>query len=173
MNDPADDLPPDDVLRELGRLTFEAIRLEDAAGLICDQVRRSSAPQIGNRIREALDALDAKEMPSPHTTEWLRRVQEVLEARHKVMHGVPVQFLSRPEDPSGRWSLGPAGLQHIARLKKGQDPGAPGHVTTTMLSAADLGRVADQIRAVRDHWVGVLLTLIDPDDQDGDPRWPR
>jgi hypothetical protein len=84
--------PGDDVLAELGRITWAAMELEHLACSTCeavigtgDEVVRESA---GRQLIAALEVLDTWPESEAKTAgeRWLQRAQQALKRRHAVLH---------------------------------------------------------------------------------------
>jgi len=97
--------PDDDVLLELGRMTYRTMSLEPIAHAVCRAVKKYDGKKeggpIGPRIKRALtDAEDlSDEDLRTRTTAWLVRASAALARRNTVLHGQPgsvVRFERRP-----------------------------------------------------------------------------
>ena len=107
----AQDLPPDDVLLELGRLIWSAITLERVVYTVCRSVRpRHGAANdypIGARIDEAVN--DIHDRPNDglrqRAVAWLEEAKVALDQRNSVVHGDPSTYVSITEDGSAVTSL--------------------------------------------------------------------
>jgi len=89
-----DDLP-DEVLIELGRLTWSALHLEALTDAICDNVvgrKPEDKTLIGPKIRDALQALSQWQRGSEvdQVKDWLARARLALEKRNALLHSVPL-----------------------------------------------------------------------------------
>ena len=104
-----DDLPVD-VLTELGRVTWAAIKLEDYASAFAG-LPHPAAPlddrrRISQKIKDAEKALGGR-TPSATREEalaWLARVRRAAERRNAVLHAVPVVWIGGERD--GEQGLG-------------------------------------------------------------------
>ena len=91
--------PSDDVLLELGRLTWAAICLEDVVEPVCWNLDPSSTRDdrrpAGKRLDDALVALEELRGSDRQTgaIEWITEAKAALEARHAVFHGMPGTFV--------------------------------------------------------------------------------
>lgn len=103
---PKDELPVD-VLTELGRLTWAAIKLEDYVVDICSRVEPKSFAEdlndrrpVSGRIRDATKVMADWTDPSPRAgaTAWLERASLALERRNAALHATPVAQI-RPGVP--------------------------------------------------------------------------
>ena len=99
MSDDIDGTLPDDVLLELGRLTWAAIKLEDVVYEVCKAVQpRGSVvyddTPIGTRIDQALSDLGSRPEDDLRraTHAWLTAAKTSLVERNSVLHSVPVTF---------------------------------------------------------------------------------
>jgi hypothetical protein len=103
-----DDLPVD-VLTELGRVTWAAIKLEDYTEGLCSLIEpanpRTDKRQISKKIKDAKKVL----MSWPNSTArddamvWLERASHAIEQRNAALHATPVVQLSR--SPAGGQGL--------------------------------------------------------------------
>ena len=103
-----DDLPLD-VLTELGRVTWAAIRLEDYAEDVCWHIDpanpRTDRRQVGQKIKDAKQVL-AGRPPSAARNEaaaWLDRAREAIERRNAALHATPVVRVGQVR--RGEWPL--------------------------------------------------------------------
>ena len=92
---------PDDVLVELGKLTWAAIRLEDLADSLCNAVRHANPREdrrgIGQKIKDARRDLKTWE-EAPEVVQvdsWLARAGQALERRNAILHSVPLRVFDR------------------------------------------------------------------------------
>ena len=88
---------PDEVLIELGRLTWSAIHLEDLTDAMCHQVvhkdPRVDQRPIGRKITDAIEALDLWEGQGSEVgqiRDWLDRAQRALQMRNAILHSTPL-----------------------------------------------------------------------------------
>jgi hypothetical protein len=103
-----DDLPVD-VLTELGRVTWAAIKLEDYAAGICSIIDpanpRTDRRQIGQKIKDAKKVL-AGRTPSAARDEavvWLDRARDAIKRRNAALHATPVVQIGQGR--LGEWPL--------------------------------------------------------------------
>src|SRR5260370_2761008 len=96
----ADELPVD-VLTELGRVAWAAIKLEDYAEGICSDIDpadpRTDTRQLSRKIRDAKRALAA--CPDlevrAKATAWLERARLAMERRNAALHATPMVWIER------------------------------------------------------------------------------
>jgi hypothetical protein len=94
-----------DVLTELGRVTWAAIRLEDYVGDVCSRIdprdpRRTDERLTGQRIADAKAVL-AGWAPSPWRDQadaWLERARRAVARRNAILHATPVVWLGPGRD---------------------------------------------------------------------------
>jgi hypothetical protein len=109
---PVDDLPID-VLTELGRVTWAAIKLEDYAESMCSFIDpanpRTDKRQVSQKIRDAQEVLTGKAASATRdeARAWLKRAHQAIEQRNAALHATPVVGLGsgRHGEPR-RFSLG-------------------------------------------------------------------
>jgi hypothetical protein len=90
---------PVDVLTELGRVTWAAIKLEDYVEDVCSRIDPSNDPLtdkrfIGRRIADAKKAL-AGWAPSATRDEagaWLERAWQAIGRRNAILHAIPITW---------------------------------------------------------------------------------
>lgn len=147
--------PDDTALLELGRLTWAAMKLEDAAY----EVRRAvstatpsaSAPASewitdGLRILDSWHASPAREDGQA----WFTDARDALNDRNAVLHTVP-GFLVTLSPDCGVEQQGPV-LQHVPRRNKAS-------VRTIALTPESLRVIRDRLEAVYESWTTVILAL--------------
>ncbi len=147
----SDDLPVD-VLAALGRVTWNAIVLEDSVGWLCSSIQPVD-PQTDNRvitkkIDEALGAL--KDWPdSPGRDQaraWLQRARQVLDARNVLLHARPVVWVGQmPDGVSVRQMLG--------------EKPRNGRYSERPMNVEALSEVADLLAGAKAGWREVLLAV--------------
>jgi hypothetical protein len=102
----SDGMPSDDVLLELGRLTWAAINLEDDVYLVCRSVEPRGGPfddtNIGPRIDLALKDLEKRPGNDlRHQAEqWLIEAAAALRERNAVLHSTHIVFIPTSGQPS-------------------------------------------------------------------------
>jgi hypothetical protein len=109
----ADELPVD-VLTELGRVTWAAIKLGDYAEGICSGIDphnpRNDKRMVSTKISEAKSVL-AKWPESAVRDEacaWLERARLALERRNAALHATPMVWIGSDPATSGTLFLGDA-----------------------------------------------------------------
>jgi hypothetical protein len=149
------DSPPDDVLVELGKLTWAAINLEDAVYTVCQRIEPvddyRSVP-IGKQISQAREALRAQpdEALRAKADAWLESASRALADRNAILHAVPVTVM--PLAPSiTPGDLDPL-LAHLPRDKARE----PVH---TPLTVSGLRAVWWHLEAARAGWVELAVEL--------------
>jgi hypothetical protein len=106
-----DDLPVD-VLTELGRVTWAAIKLEDYTEGLCSLIEpanpRTDKRQLSQKIRDAMRVLEG--WPSSPVRDdavaWLERASHAIEQRNAALHATPMVQLGRPPATERRLFLG-------------------------------------------------------------------
>ena len=95
-----DDLDPD-VLTELGRVTWAAIKLEDYTDTMCSTIDpsnpRTDRRSVGRKIADAQMAL-RRWPPSPardDATAWLGQAGLAIESRNAFLHATPLVWVER------------------------------------------------------------------------------
>ena len=141
--------PSDDVLLELGRLTWAAICLEDVVEPVCwnldSSTTRDDRRPAGKRIDDALKALEAEgdSEGRARAVGWLTEAKAALEARHSVFHGIPGTFAPLGEGiQSG--NLDPV-LAHLPRGKNREQ-------TNTPLTVEGLRTIRLRLEKAREGW---------------------
>jgi hypothetical protein len=103
---PTDDLPTD-VLTELGRVMWAAIKLEDYTEDVCSWIDpanpRTDKRQVGRKIKDANKVLSSWPDSSPRreAKAWLERAGRAIERRNAALHATPLVWL----DPGRRGEL--------------------------------------------------------------------
>jgi hypothetical protein len=106
-----DDLPLD-VLTELGRVTWAAIKLEDYTESVCSFIKptnpRMDKRQVGQKMKDAKKVL--RSWPNSevrdNTTTWLGRARNEIEHRNAALHATPVVQLGHSLAGEERLFLG-------------------------------------------------------------------
>lgn|SRR5215813_6751811 len=99
---PVDDLPID-VLTELGRVTWAAIKLEDYAESMCSFIEpanpRTDRRQVGQKIKDAQKVLTGRPASATcdEAKEWLERAHQAIEQRNAALHATPLVQLGEPQ----------------------------------------------------------------------------
>jgi hypothetical protein len=111
---PGDELPVE-VLTELGRVTWAAIKLEDYTEYICSNIDPVSVltddrRQVSAKIKDAKKALatwpDADAALRDEATAWLERARVALERRNAALHATPVMGIAPDFTITGQMFLG-------------------------------------------------------------------
>ena len=144
--------PPDEILRELGRITWEAITVEDrvyqvAGHVVMDPENEPVGTCIGKTIKK-LKRLGLH----PDLAEaiaWLEEVRAALEDRNAVMHGLPM--ISYVRTASG--TVAPSGADAIEYL--GRRDRTVGRVIP--LTVADLTQISSRLANVSARWQQVTI----------------
>lgn len=144
-----DDLP-DDVLLELGRLTWSAIRLEDLTVSLCRVVHpanpREDRRPIGQMIKEARRALRSWPDDSEaarRANAWLARAAEAIERRNALLHSVPLVILDSRD----------AAIGHAL----GEMPRGSRKYFERHLSVPALREVRNELLAAQQDWRETIL----------------
>jgi hypothetical protein len=106
-----DDLPVD-VLTELGRVTWAAIKLEDYTEGLCSFIEptnpRTDKRQVSQKIKDAKRVLTG--WPTSPVCDdamvWLERAGNAIEQRNAALHATPLVLLGRPPSTEPRLFLG-------------------------------------------------------------------
>jgi len=105
-----DELPVD-VLTELGRVTWAAIKLEDYIEDLCWHIDpadpRTDKRQVSAKIRDARRVLAARTRSAARdeAAEWLERARQAIERRNAALHATPIVWVGR-ERAGNRLGLG-------------------------------------------------------------------
>jgi hypothetical protein len=106
-----DDLPVD-VLTELGRVTWAAIKLEDYAESLCSFIEpanpRTDRRQVSQKIKDAKRVLRrwTASAVRDKAMNWLEHARLALERRNAALHATPVVSLGRRPEDEQRLFLG-------------------------------------------------------------------
>jgi hypothetical protein len=147
--------PSDDVLVELGRLTWTAICLEDVTEPICWKLDPSSTREdkrpVGARLDAALVALKKLRSSDQQTRaiEWIMEAKAALEARHAIFHGIPGTFV-----PLGEGFQAGNQDQVLAHVSRRDDRGQ----TNTPITVEGLLDVRVRLEKARDGWEVVAFS---------------
>lgn len=140
---------PDNVLIELGRLTWAAILLEDLTDSLCSCIHyanpREDRRSIGQKIKGARRDLRTwrETLDVEHIDSWLLRAAQALERRNALLHAVPMVVF----DPEGR-SIGHA---------LGEMPRAGSEYFERHLTVAGVRQVHDELHAAQQDWRETVL----------------
>lgn len=140
---PANHPPREDVLLELGRLTWEAIGLESEVYFVCQALKPSSSPTgkpVSARVKEARMALRqiADDAVRADVDAWLGEAVAVLQERNAVLHSMPMVFEAGGE-------ARPEVLGWLAHQPR--DPDAPDRYIS--LSVEHLSKIRLKLEAAR------------------------
>jgi hypothetical protein len=97
-----DELPVE-VLTELGRVTWAAIKLEDYTEGICSAIDpanpRTDRRPVSQKIKEAKRALANWPVSKlrDDATAWLERASQAIEERNAALHATPVVWMGGPD----------------------------------------------------------------------------
>ncbi len=147
--------PPDDVLLELGRLTWAAINLEDVVYAVChyieptDDFREIPAGTRINQAREALQAQPDKTLRTKAEA-WLKAAADALAERHAVLHSEPMTFVPLSDNVTPG-NLDPL-LVHSPR-------GGTRPQVNTPITVSGLRSLRWHIEAARARWVDLVDEL--------------
>ena len=106
-----DDLPVN-VLTELGRVTWAAIKLEDYIEGLCWLIEpanpRTDKRQVGQKVKDAKRVLKSwlSSTIRDDATAWLERASQAIEQRNAALHATPVVQLGSPPANEQRLFLG-------------------------------------------------------------------
>ena len=149
--------PDDDVMLELGRMTWAAMALEEAVYGVCRVVKPRHGPYddhpIGARIDEAVMDLDAYDDAAlqERTRQWLLAAKAALEARNSVLHSTHVVFWPLPGTTPVPETTG-AFLAHFPRKDKRAQVQTP-------LTVEGLSPLRRRLQAAHQHWVEVASAV--------------
>jgi hypothetical protein len=157
----SDDLSVD-VLAALGRVTWNAIVLEDSVGWLCSSIQpvdpRTDHRVITKKIDEAVGALRGW----PHSTgrdkarAWLQRARQVLGARNVLLHARPVVWAGpMPDGVSVRQMLG--------------EMPRNGRYNERPMTVVALSEVGDLLAEAEAGWREVMLAVAEARDQHRKP----
>ena len=146
----AGDELPVDVLTELGRVTWAAIKLEDYAESVCafiDPVNpRTDRRQVSTKIKDARKVMATWPDTSPRdeATAWLERTRLALERRNAVLHATPMVWI----DQGGN-----------EQLFLGEMPRKDSLYTERPLTVESLAELRSQLDAAADGWRDVVMAV--------------
>ena len=145
--------PDDDVLLELGRLTWEAINLEDEADGLCQLLAPSGGPPhseaIGARITEGRKAAAAiaDQSVRGRVDAWLETAGSALVQRNAVLHAMPVSFEPLP----GTTPIPGAPMDLLSHWPRKGTPS----VVHTDITTDGLRQVRTRLTKARDGYIDV------------------
>jgi hypothetical protein len=150
--------PDDDVLLELGRLTWAAMTLEEVVYSVCRLVKPRHGPYddhpIGARVDEAIkDLHDLDPDLQDRTRTWLVEAKAALAARNSVLHSTHVVFVPLPGTTPIPETTG-AFLAHFPR-------GGKGDQVQTPLTIGGLEPLRRRLEAARHDWVAVATAVFE------------
>lgn len=148
-------------------MVWAALLLEDAAAGVCQAaigagVAVRSAP-VGKQIVATLKVIETWPQTAARDAgiSWLRRAQAALEARHRILHAMPVIPYRHDGDGPSREVPG-IWVQYIPRVdhraRRGAGPPGTAH-QPLQLTADELRRIHDLLAAVRRAWSSVSTGL--------------
>jgi hypothetical protein len=144
-----DDLPVD-VLAELGRVTWAAIKLEDYAEDVCSHIQpanpRTDQRRLSQKIGDAKKVL-ANRAPSATRDEalaWLERARQAMERRNAALHATPVVWW----DGRGEQRLG-----------LGEMPWRDRPYFERPLTVESLGGLRSVLEEAADGWRDLVIAL--------------
>ena len=147
--------PDDDVLFELGKLTWTAINFEDVVYFVCQCIEPTNGYRdtaTGTRIKQAREALQVQpdEALRARADAWLGAASEALAERHAVLHSEPVSFVPLAAD------LTPVDLDRLlAHFPRDRSRG-PVHTPLTVLG---LRAIRWRLEAARGGWEELATEL--------------
>jgi hypothetical protein len=145
------DEPPVEVLTELGRVTWVAIKLEDYVEDICSRIESvhpltQDYRMISQKIKNAKKILNDK---GPSATrdralKWLESAHLAIERRNATLHAIPLAFLNR----DGQHELG-----------LGQRPRRDRAYAEYRLTVESLSELRSVLNKAADGWRDLALAL--------------
>jgi hypothetical protein len=144
---PVDDLPID-VLTELGRVTWAAIKLEDYVESVCSFIEpanpRTDMRQLGQKIKDAQKVLTAKPVSATRdqAKAWLERARQAIEQRNAALHATPVVQLGEPQ-----------------RLLLGEMPRKGRPYFERPLTVEALGELRSVLESAADGWRELVIAV--------------
>lgn len=157
--DTSDDLA-DDVLIELGRVTWAAINLEDATKWLCLSIlrddRRERPRFIKDLIHRAQDNLGGwpQSRARRDAFAWLKRAESAIDARNGTLHATPLTwFPIDSEEPS---------MQMLGEPQAKRRP-----YYERPLTAASLSKLCLQLVEAKTGWRDVVIRVAEARQRDG------
>lgn len=137
----SDDLPLN-VLTELGRVTWAAIKLEDYVGDICRRIEQTAgqAPDrrpISQKIKDAKKILTdgAPSVTSEKAIVWLERARQAVERRNAALNATPIVWIGRERnDQLGLGEMPRRGSPYVERPLTVE---SPAELRSALQEAAD------------------------------------
>ena len=144
--------PGDDVLLALGRMTWNAVSLEDRTYALIETTfgENPKRPPVGRAISDAVAALETWPDAQAVTNgiAWLNASKDALTKRNAVLHAMPLAHVM--QDPDGQYR--PVGyvLAHTSRTNI---------YSETALTVNEITLVADELRSVWMNWRDAVTAL--------------
>ena len=139
-----------EVLTELGRVTWAAIKLEDYVDDVCRRVEptdlRPDRRQIGQKIKDAKKVLAGKQ-PSAARDEaivWLERARQAIERRNAALHATPIVWV---------------GLDQGGQLGLGEMPRKGSPYVERPLTVESLRELRSLLEGAADGWVDLVVKI--------------
>ena len=153
-----DDLPID-VLTELGRVTWAAIKLEDYTEDVCSNIEpsnpREDRRQVGQKIKDAKKVL--RGWPTAEVRDeamaWLERARQALERRNAALHATPLVWFQAGRIDEQRQLLGempragrpyverPLTVESMSELRSVLEEASAGWMDVTLATSAEWRRL--------------------------------
>jgi hypothetical protein len=158
MDATSDDLA-DDVLIELGRVTWAAINLEDAAKWLSLSILRNDRRERPRFIRELIHRAQENLSGWPQSRArrdafaWLKRAERAIDARNAVLHATPLTWFSTDSEESS-----------IQLLGEPRAKNRPYHERP--LTAESLSELRHQLVEARTGWRDVVLRVVEARQRD-------
>ena len=144
--------PPDDILRELGRITWEAITVEERVYQVAGHVFMDpDGNPVGTCIGKTIKKLE-RLGPHPDLSEaiaWLEEARAALDERNAVMHGLPMVSYVR----TAASTIAPNGadaIEYLGRRNRNMGRVIP-------LTVADLAQISARLANVSARWQQVTV----------------
>jgi hypothetical protein len=141
-------VPSDEVLTELGRVTYAAIVLEDLTAAVCHAVKRvdprTDTRPIGQKIEEALKELQRRS-PSDAVGTWLTAARSAIRERNAALHAIPLVVQQAP-------GADPLPFSHALGEKRKDAP-----YMERPLSVPALQPLREQLELAAADWYGAWL----------------
>lgn len=147
LGSPDDDQISESVFAELGRMTYAAIKLEDATRAAVHYVAPGlDSLSVGRLIEMAHKALEEwpESADRDFCHQWLENSRNALRRRNEVLHSTPAIFVELIDATGEMNEVGPI-LEHNPRFRD-QSAGR------TWLTVDDLAPVTAQLKTARAGW---------------------
>lgn len=144
--------PSDDVLRELGRIVWEAITAEDHVYQVAGHLTLDpEVDPVGTCIRRTINRLSHLD-PHPDLVAaiaWLEEAKAALEDRNAVLHGIPTMSFARTSTGAVA-PVGPTAIDY---------PGGRGGTVGRFipLDADGLHQIASRLANINARWQAVTI----------------